>query len=200
MKKLTIILIRLAFSDRAQLLLILIWLIPSQISSQITESGDITINGTIISQEDGMPLPGVTVRVQNSSTGAVTDFDGNYIITAPEDGTLVFSYVGFITEEIPINSKSTINVSLATDTQSLEEVVVTGYSTQRRRDITGSVAVVNTEALKSVPANSAAQALQGQASGVNVVNSGVPGADSKILIRGVSSFGDTEPLVIIDGV
>lgn len=200
MKRLTIILARFTFSYSMQFLMILIWLLPNQISSQITGAEDVTINGTVISREEGMPLPGVNVSVQNSSTGAVTDFDGNYIITAPEDGTLVFSYIGFITKEVPVESRAVINVSLATDAHSLEEVILTGYSTQRRKDITGSVAVVDTEALKSAPVNSAAQALQGQASGVNVINSGVPGADSKILIRGVSSFGDTEPLVIVDGV
>src|SRR5690606_36606421 len=93
-----------------------------------------------------------------------------------------------------------INVQLVSDTQSLEEFVVTGYSTQQRKNITGSVSVVNVDNLRKLPARSAEQALQGMASGVNITKSGVPGASSKIFIRGMTSFGNTDPLVIVDGI
>ena len=204
MKRITTTSTRFLFCNVGWFLLILIWLIPghtfSQTPASVTEN--LIVSGTITSQEDSEPLPGVTILVKNSAstTGSITDINGNYKVNAPEDGVLVFSSVGFVTEEVPVNSRSVIDVALAEDVQSLEEVVVTGYSTQRKKDITGSVAVVDTEALKSVPAGSAAQALQGQAPGVNVINSGVPGADPNIFIRGVSSFGDSQPLVIVDGI
>ena len=183
---------------------ILLGLIPGSVFSQTPASvaENITVRGKITSQEDGEPLPGVTVLVKNSAsaTGSITDIQGEYKVNAPEDGILVFSSVGFSAQEVPINARSVIDIVMVTDTKALEEIVVTGYSTQRKKDITGSVAVVDTEALKSLPTGSAAQALQGQASGVNVINSGVPGANPTIFIRGVSSFGDSQPLVLIDGV
>ena len=159
----------------------------------------ITVRGQVTSQETGESIPGVNVLVKNASTGTITDIDGNYSISAPEDGTLIFSYIGFISAEVPVNGQSVIDVDLATDVMALQEVVVTGYSSQRKKDIVGSVAVVNTEALKEVPSGSAMQALQGQAAGVDVINNGAPGATSSIFIRGITGF-NTAPLVLIDGV
>src|SRR5690606_7403469 len=141
------------------------------------------------------------VLVKGTSTGTVTDVEGNYTLTvSDEDAVLVFSSVGYVTQEVAVNGRTVIDVVLEEDLQGLDEVVVTGYSTQRKKDITGSVSVVDMDALNSIPSGSADRALQGMASGVNVINSGIPGAAPKILIRGVTSFGNTDPLVIIDGI
>lgn len=166
---------------------------------QTIQRQDISIRGKVTSQETGEPIPGVNVLVKTTPIGTITDIDGNYTINAPEDGTLLFSYIGYVTEEIPVNSRSVINVAMVTDIRSLEEVVVTGYSTQRKKDIVGSVAVVDTEALKEIPSGSAMQALQGQAAGVDIINNGSPGAPSSIFIRGITGF-NTAPLVLIDGI
>ncbi|MEZ4969701.1 MAG: TonB-dependent receptor [Flavobacteriaceae bacterium] len=158
------------------------------------------MTGSVVSEEDGLPLPGVNVLVKNTLTGAVTNFDGAYTIKVPEDGVLIFSSLGYTTIETPVDSRSVIDIVMIADAQLLDEVVLTGYSTQKKKDIIGSVAVVDVDNMKSIPAGSAAQALQGQVSGVNVVNNGLPGAAPSINIRGVSSFGDSQPLVLIDGV
>ncbi|MFC4871048.1 SusC/RagA family TonB-linked outer membrane protein [Negadavirga shengliensis] len=160
----------------------------------------ISINGKVISGDDGSPVPGATVLLKNTQIGTVTDLEGAYSIQAPADGVIVVSFIGYETVEEPIESRSIIDIVLNSDTQSLDEFVVTGYSTQRRKNITGSVSVVDVDELKTVPSRSAEQALQGMASGVNVTRSGVPGASNKILIRGMTSFGNTDPLVIVDGI
>ncbi|MEX2513845.1 MAG: TonB-dependent receptor [Cyclobacteriaceae bacterium] len=176
--------------------LLLISFVPCLSYAQET----ISVNGSITSNEDGSPVPGATVLVQNTQVGTITDLEGSYSIQAPPEGVLVISFIGYETVEVPVDSRSVIDIALNSDTQSLEEFVVTGYSTQQRKNITGSVSVVNVDELKSVPSRSAEQALQGMASGVNVTRSGVPGASSKILIRGMTSFGNTDPLVIVDGI
>jgi TonB-dependent starch-binding outer membrane protein SusC len=159
-----------------------------------------TVTGTVLSGEDNSAMPGVSIVVKNTSTGTVTDVDGRYSLSAPENAVLVFSFVGFTSEEVPVGGRSAINVTMASVASTLQEVVVTGYSTQRKQDITGSVSVVNMKDYEKNFSRSAQEALQGMAPGVNVIRSGVPGSGSKILIRGVTSFGDTEPLVIVDGI
>ena len=159
------------------------------------------INGKITEAEKGLPLPGVNVLIKGTTTGTSTDADGKYSIRIPDGPvTLVFSFIGYLAKEIQVGSESVVDVSLSTDIQSLSEVVVTGYSSERKKDITGSVSVVDMKALKSIPGGSAVRALQGQAAGVNVISSGVPGGGSTINVRGISSFGNTQPLVMVDGV
>ncbi|CAL1519058.1 TonB-dependent receptor [Chitinophaga sp. MM2321] len=163
-------------------------------------SAQIKVTGTV-KDDAGIALQGVSVSVKGTAIGAGTNEQGQYTIVCPDpQGTLVFTYIGFTREEVLLNGRSVVNVGLLPDNKALNEVVVTGYSAQKKKDITGSVAVVEMKALKSIPAGSAMQALQGQASGVNVVSTGVPGAASKINIRGVSTFGSTNPLVLVDGV
>ena len=162
--------------------------------------GQSTVSGTVVSKEDGNPLPGVNVVIKNTSNGTTTDVDGKYTLAVGADATLVFSFIGFMTIEEPVNGRQVIDISLSGDAQTLEEVVVTGYSTTRKKDITGSVAIVEVDNMQRVPSPSAEQALQGMASGVNVTRSGVPGAGAKIFIRGVTNFGNTDPLVIVDGI
>jgi TonB-linked SusC/RagA family outer membrane protein len=163
--------------------------------------GQKTITGSI-KDEAGTPLPGASIRAKNDTTiGTLTSASGNYTLNLPEGSTfLTISFIGYLTQNIFINKSTVINIVMVSDKKNLNEVIVTGYSTQLKKDITGSVAVVDMKALNSIPAGSAQQALQGQASGVNVINSGVPGVESKISIRGITSFGSSSPLVLIDGV
>jgi len=160
-----------------------------------------TVSGNVTDQ-DGLPLPGVSVTVVGTSNGTQTDFDGNYSITANTGQVLRFSYIGQKTTERTIGASSTMNVRLEADTQALEEVVVTGYTSQRRSDITGSVVKVNAEKLEEIIAPSIDQALQGNVSGLTVsATSGTPGSTSNIRIRGISSItAGNEPLYVIDGV
>ncbi|MEM6844693.1 MAG: TonB-dependent receptor [Bacteroidota bacterium] len=162
-----------------------------------------TIQGTVTDLSTEETLPGVNILVKGTTIGTVTDVDGNYRLTAPEDADiLVFSSVGYNSEEITINGQTTINMSLAPDIKSLSEVVVVGYGTLRKENMTGSVSTIESEALQRVPAPSFEQALQGAAPGLNVSSSaGNPGAASRITIRGVNSISSgVEPLFIIDGV
>lgn len=160
----------------------------------------IQVTGKVTSA-DGQGIPGVSILVKGTFSGTVSDVDGNYSIEVPDEAEiLVFSSIGYITQEVNLNGRTVIDVVLEADVQSLDEVVVTGYSTQRKKDITGSVAVVDTESMNSFPTGSVSKALQGQVSGVTVISSGVPGGRSNVFIRGITSFGDTQPLVLVDGV
>lgn len=149
----------------------------------------------------GDPLPGVSVVLKNTMNGVATDLDGSFSIPNVETGqVLVFSYIGFIDQEFIINDSKVLNVVLEEDTQSLDEVVVVGYGTLKKKDVTGSVSIVDAETLEDLKPVDASMALQGTTSGVSVnMASGSPGGDVNILIRGVSSNGNNEPLVIIDG-
>jgi len=157
-----------------------------------------TISG-VVSDEDGNPLPGASVVVKGTTNGTQTDFDGNYTISALDDATLVFSYVGFATQEIVVNGQTTINVTLVEDASKLSEVVVVGYTTQTRGDLTGSVASVDlTEATKQ-PVVNVAEALEGRATGVTITNNGAPGGTPIVRIRGFGTTNNNNPLYIIDG-
>lgn len=147
-------------------------------------------------------LIGATVQVKGISDGTITDIDGNYILKdVPRTATLVFSYVGMQNKEVPVNGKSTINVTLLDDALQLEQVVVIGYGSVKKSDVTGSVTSVKTEALKEIPANSVEGLLQGRAAGLQVINSSQdPGAGATVRIRGGSSLrGSNAPLVVVDG-
>ncbi|MCW3079122.1 TonB-dependent receptor [Segetibacter sp.] len=149
---------------------------------------------------DNQPASGATVTVSGTSTATQTDASGNFSLSVPQGrNSLTISYVGFENQTVAI-SGSSVSVALRAATSSLSEVVVTGYGTQRKKDITGSVAVVNVGALKQQPVGTGAEALQGQASGVTIITSGQPGAASDIRIRGITAFGNNSPLVIVDGV
>lgn len=166
---------------------------------QIDESANILVRGQVTDSKD-VTLPGVSIQVKGTSLGTVTDTDGKFSISVPPTSILIFSYIGYVSQEIPVNNQNTINVSLETDAKSLNEVVVTGYTTQRKKDISGSVAIVNIGDATKIPATSSEQLLQGQAAGVTVINQGAPGASSTVFIRGISNFGNSSPLYVIDGV
>ncbi|TFG74695.1 MAG: SusC/RagA family protein, partial [Flavobacteriales bacterium] len=147
------------------------------------------------------PLPGANVIVKGTTNGTQTDFDGNYTINGVAgEATLVFSYLGYKTMEIAVNGQSTINASLEEDAAALEEVVVTGYGTQSKRDVTGAVTTVDAEQLLAVPATTFAQQLQGRAAGIGIVNDATPGGEATVRIRGFGTIGNNDPLYIIDGV
>ncbi len=153
-----------------------------------------------VTDADNAPLAGASVTVSGTTTGAVTDDNGNFSITAPTGSSLYINSLGFASQVIKVGGRSSIDVQLTAGLSSnLEEVVVTGYTTQKKKDILGAVAVVDVKALKSIPSSSAMQALQGQAAGVDVTNNGSPGAPSLIFIRGITGFANS-PLVLIDGI
>jgi TonB-dependent starch-binding outer membrane protein SusC len=159
-----------------------------------------TITGTVTTKE-GTPLVGASVVVVGRKTGETTGPDGKFSISVPANAkTLRVSYVGYQDQDISIAGQSNISVSLESTATNLNEVVVTGYGTQRKKDITGSVAVVNVSNMKQVPAGNAESLLQGQASGVTVTNSGVPGGGVAVRVRGITSLGSADPLYIVDGV
>jgi len=160
--------------------------------------GEITVSGTV--QDDSGPLPGVNVVLSDNSKGTSTDFDGKFTLSGVDpQATIVFSYVGFKTVEIPVNNRSTISVDLELDSQSLEEIVVVGYGTQSRSEVTGAISSIDAEQISSLPVTTADQALQGRAPGVNVINSGSPGAAPVVQIRGLGTPNNNDPLYVIDG-
>ncbi|SFU60564.1 TonB-linked outer membrane protein, SusC/RagA family [Pustulibacterium marinum] len=157
-------------------------------------------SGTITSSEDGSPLPGASVMVKGTSIGTSTDFDGNYTISAEKGAILVYSYVGFQNTEITAGDQTTLNVALKIDATALDDVVVIGYGTQRKSDLTGAVAVVDADEAKKTVTYDVAKMLQGQAPGVTVQSSGEPGGFVSINIRGLTSFTNNNPLFVVDGV
>ncbi|MEK6481482.1 TonB-dependent receptor [Catalinimonas sp. 4WD22] len=161
----------------------------------------ISVTGTVTS--DGEAIPGVNVLVKGTSTGTITDVAGKYSINVPnEDDILVFSSIGFLTQEIPVNGRSTIDVALEEDVQSLEEVVVIGYGTMEKEKLVTPVSSVNPELVQKEVTNSLDRALEGKIAGMSVKQgSGAPGGGSEIRIRGAGSIGaDSQPLIVIDGV
>lgn len=154
-----------------------------------------------VTDNSGLPLPGVSVKLKGTQEGTVTGVDGTYRLnTSTSNGTLVFSYLGFISQEKPFSSVSTLNVVLVESAQALNDVVVTGYNTEKKKDIVGSVTIVKTEDLIATPAGSVTQQLQGRSPGVTVSGDGTPGGGAKVRIRGFGSFGGSDPLYVVDGV
>lgn len=160
------------------------------------------ISGKVTSVDEPEGIPGVNVLIKGTTSGTVTDFEGNYNISVPEGATLIFSFLGYFTQEVSVGNRSTVNVTMRADVKTLGEVVVTGYGTQERRDITGSVASINNAAIENLVAPSFDTQLAGRAPGVSVtVPSGIIGARPIIRIRGVNSLsGGADPLIVIDGV
>ena len=159
---------------------------------------DVTITGTVSDSEG--PLPGVNIIQKGTSNGVTTDFDGNYSISVPSDAILVFSYIGYTTQEIALTGSSTLDVVLTADAQALDEVVIVGYGTSNKRELTGSVATIKKEAIVNVVASNPTTALQGKLVGVQVESfGGQPGGSANVFIRGVNSLSNAAPLYIVDG-
>jgi hypothetical protein len=155
----------------------------------------------LVKDEQGDPLPGVTVMIKGTSSGTSTDASGRYTISVADtiSAVLTFSFIGYKTIDIPVNGQTTIDVSLEPSIESLAEVVVVGYSTQKKINVTGAVSTVTSEALENKPVNSVVQALQGTAPNLIIQQqSSEPGAQLNINIRGIGTLGDNSPLIVID--
>ena len=163
-----------------------------------------TVTGKVTTAEDGSEFPGVSVLVKGTTVGAITDSNGNYSLNVPPEGqTLVFSFIGFVSQEKAIGNNSVINVALTPDVTELGEVVVTAFGTTTKRDFTGSASSIASEDLKLRPATNPISAIEGNATGVQFINSsGAPGSSPDLVIRGVGTLngGSTSPLFIVDGV
>ena len=163
------------------------------------QAQDLPITGKVL-DENGLPIPGVNILIKGTSKAAASDMDGNYQIKAASVSTLVYTYLGYTKVEESVNGRNQIDVRLKPEQQDLKEVVVIGYGIQKKREVTGAVSVVDSKTLEKLKPTRIEQALQGQVAGVNITtNSGSPGGGSTISIRGVSTNGDSRPLILIDG-
>lgn len=179
--------------------LFLIAICSIQLLAQVNET---VLNGKVTDQK-GDPIPGVNIFIQNTTIGTISEFDGNYSITIPNDAQFViFSYIGYLKIVEPINNRNIINIVMSEDTQQLEEIVVTGYSSQKKADVIGSISSIDPAVVKDMPITGLDQALQGQVSGVSVTqSSGTPGGGIMVRIRGNSSINSSNrPLYIVDGI
>ncbi|WP_411766690.1 SusC/RagA family TonB-linked outer membrane protein [Winogradskyella sp. A3E31] len=175
---------------------ILCFVFAAQLSAQ-----NINVTGSVVDATSNQPLPGVNIILKSTTRGTITDFDGKFSLNdVPLNSTLVVSYLGFQTQEVTVTSDQELTIILQEDTEALNEVVVIGYGTQTKKEITGAVSVVSSETIETLKPTRIEQALQGQVAGVNIVsNSGAPGAASTINIRGISTNGDSRPLILVDG-
>jgi len=163
-------------------------------------SQTIQITGRVTT-DAGQPLVSASVTVSGTTTGVTTDEAGNFTINAPANGSLVFSSVGYVSQTIPINNRTTVNVTLVSSAQQLEQVVVVGYGTQRRRDVTGAVASVSGAEIAKQPVQTPTQAIQGKVAGVQIIGSGEPNSLPAVRIRGTgSTLAGVNPLYVVDGV
>ena len=181
--------------------LVLFFLVPAISSLQANPSQNKTISGVVTSATDSEPLIGVSVQVRETATGGITDIDGRYSVSAQQGQTLVFSYIGYQSQEIKVGTSSVINVVLKEDTEMLDEVVVVGYGVQKKKLVTGATVQVKGDEIAKMNTTNPLQAMQGQTPGVSIAStSGQPGADMKVSIRGLGTVGNSAPLYLIDGV
>ncbi|MGR7812287.1 SusC/RagA family TonB-linked outer membrane protein [Lacinutrix undariae] len=168
--------------------------------SVVVFSQEVVVSGVITSVEDGFPLPGVNIIILNASKGTTTDFDGNYSIKVNKGEQLEFSSIGLKTVIVKVNNQSTINLAMEEDVEALSEVVIIGYGTQRKADLTGAISTVKAEDIEKTPAANVLQSLQGKISGVQVVSSGSPGDSPTVRLRGLGTYsGSGSPLYVVDG-
>ena len=164
------------------------------------QADNVTISGTVV-DESGYPIPGVGVLVKDSTIGTTTDLDGLFSLKVPADAVVEFVSVGFDTVEITVNGRADLGtITMKTSNTLLEELVVVGYGSQRKVDLTGSVAIVDADEMKKVSHSNISTMLEGKVAGVQITSDGQPGADPSVRIRGLGSFGSTAPLYVIDGV
>ena len=175
-------------------------LCPTTAMASVQQDQTIKVSGQVVDQE-GEPLIGATIKLKNAQTGVITDFDGNFTIDAPANGTLVVSYVGYKDREIAVRGRAIIEkIQMESNALMLEQVVVVGYGVQKKADLTGSVSIVNADELKRTSNSNISTMLEGKVAGVQITSDGQPGADPSVRIRGIGSFGSTAPLYVIDGV
>ena len=181
-------------------ILLLVFLICSFLPITLVGQ-EIQIRGTVRSASDNSALPGVSIIVKGTTNGTVTDSDGNYTLSVPPDGTLAFSFIGMKTKEVPVDGQSIINISLEEEFTGLNEVVIVGYGTQKKVNLSGAVDAVDAKELESRPITNISQGLQGVAPNLNIdFVSGEPGQAARINIRGITSINGGDPLILIDGV
>jgi len=180
---------------------VLLFILFTSVSLNLSAQSSRRISGTV-TDEQNVALSGVSVNVKGQSTSVITDKQGRYILNASDTSTVIFAFVGFVSQEVPVKGQSVINVSLKTETASLQDVVVVGYGTQKKTTLTGSVATVTGDAVKKSPAPNVSNSLVGRLPGLVVVSrTGEPGNDGSLLrIRGVNTLGDNSPLIIVDGI
>src|SRR5699024_8613561 len=184
--------LRFALSQNKQLVLLKMQQEKKQVQRQET------ISGTVTDGQSGETLPGVNILVKGTSTRASTDQDGQFELTVPSlQDTLVVSFIGYQTKEVPINGQTKLDVSLQPQAIAGEEMVVVGYGEQKSENLTGSVGVVDTEQMKKISSEGLGEALQGSVAGLTVQSTGAPGEPASLKIRGVGSFGNNEPLYVI---
>lgn len=182
---------------KAKLMLCLCLLLAS---TAMFAQGNLTVTGVVTEKATGYPAIGVSVLVKGTTIGTVTSMDGDYSLSnVPANATLVFSYVGMLTQEHAVGNRTVINVMIEEDTQKLDEVVVIGYGTSKAKDLTAPIAVIKADDIVKHATTSPMGALQGKVAGVHITNSGQPGSGPDVRIRGVGSFGDTKPLYVVDG-
>ncbi len=158
-----------------------------------------TITGTIL-DEKGESIIGASVAVKGTANGTITDIDGKFSLDVNENDILAITYVGFLAQEIPVTGKSNLQIALKENAEMLDEIVVVGYGVMRKRDLTGAVSSIDSKSMQDKPVANIGEALQGRASGVQIINSGAPGSNVSIRIRGISTINNSEPLLVIDGV
>ncbi len=168
--------------------------------SSLVVTAQTRITGKVIGSDDRQPVIGATVKIKGTNVGVVTDVNGAFVVSAKTGDILVISYIGYQAKSVSVTGESLGTIVLEASSSTLNEVVVTGYQTQAKKDITGAVATVNMTDAKKLPVTSSEQLLQGQASGVTVINQGAPGATSTVFVRGITNFGNSQPLYVIDGV
>jgi len=166
----------------------------------LSEERFVAVKGVVYDAESGESIPGVNILEKGTNNGTITDLDGSFTINVADNATLVFSFVGYMSQEVAVQGQTTLDVRLSSDLTSLEEVIVIGYGTQRKQDMTGAVSVVKTDELIQQPTAQLTNQLQGRVSGVTITGSGQPGEAPQIRIRGMNTFGNNDPLYIVDGV
>ncbi len=161
---------------------------------------EIQVKGVVTSADDGQPIPGVSIVVKGTTNGMITNMDGNYTLKVPGNSTLVFSFIGMKTQEVPVNMQTVINMVLAPETTGIDEVIVVGYGVQKKSVVTAAISRVTAEDLNNTSPTRIEDALKGKVSGVQITqSSGQPGSDSKIRIRGIGTVNNSDPLFIVDG-
>ena len=175
-------------------------LLLSLFVSQVLLAQNVVVSGKVTNPA-GTPAIGVSVNVKGSTTGTATDANGNFTISVPSNGVLEFTSVGFEPMEVPVNSRTTIDVTMRESTgTSLDEVVVIGYGTAQKRDLTGSIATVKAKEIADRPASNPLALLQGKVPGLSIVNSGRLGAEPDVRIRGTNTINGVKPVYIVDGI
>ena len=166
-----------------------------------TAMADIVVKG-VVADDSGLPIPGANVTELNSKgNGTITNVDGQYsIVVKGPKSVLRFSFIGYTKEDVTVGNKTQIDVQLSEDSKSLDEVVVIGYGTMKKSDLTGAISSVSSKDLMKQPSPSLGAALQGRATGLQVISSGAPGDNVSMKIRGIGSINNSDPLLVIDGV